>query len=94
MESVRVEPLTDRDIRTLLHAALTLGGVPHTAVPKSWLSDAVKVVEGLPGRAVAVAHAAAMRWRADCGLLPPRLALVVSWQDGLAGADHAPSQAP
>ena len=94
MEAVRIEPLNARDIRTLLRAELTRGGVARTAVLNSWLSDAVKVVDGVPGRALAVARAAAMRWRAGRSLLPPRLALVVSWQDGLAGADHAPSQAP
>ncbi|MCX6538359.1 MAG: hypothetical protein NT151_05420 [Acidobacteria bacterium] len=91
MEAVRVEPLGARDISTLLRAALKVGGVSRTAIPQSWLSDAVKVVEGVPGRAVAVANAVAMRWRAGRGLLPPRLALVVAWQDGLADAGRASS---
>ncbi|MCX6543457.1 MAG: HAD-IA family hydrolase [Acidobacteria bacterium] len=88
MEAVRVEPLAARDISTLLRISLKAGGVPRAAVSQSWLSDAVKATQGVPGRAVAVAHAVAARWRDDRGLLPPRLALVVSWQDGLAGAGH------
>lgn len=89
MEAVRVEPLGARDISTLLRAALKVGGVPRTAVPQSWLSDAVRVVEGVPGRAVVMTHVVAMRWRAGRGLIPPRLALVVAWQDWLADEDHA-----
>jgi replication-associated recombination protein RarA len=94
MEAVRIEPLNARDIRTLLRVELTRGGVAGTAVLNSWLSAAVKVVDGVPGRAVAVAHAAAMRWRVDRALLPPRLALVVAWQDGLSDADHVRLQGP
>jgi hypothetical protein len=89
MEAVRLEPLGARDISSLLRAALKVGGVPRTAVPQSWLSDAVKVVEGVPGRAMAVASVVAPRWRAGRGLLPPRLALVMAWQDGLADEGHA-----
>lgn len=84
MEAVRVLPLGARTVRTLVRGALTAGGVPPPAVPQAWLSDAVRVADGIPGRAVALASAAAKRWRAGGGLLPPRLALVVAWQDGLA----------
>ena len=92
MESVRIEPLCARDIRTLLRTELTQRGVVPSEVPNSWLSDAVRVVDGVPGRALAVARAAALRWRVGRSLLPPRLALVVAWQDGLSEANQPPSQ--
>ena len=94
MEAVRVEPLGPRNIRTLLSAALDAGGVPCRTITPAWLSEAAQVADGIPGRAVAMASAVGVQWRAGQGVLPPRLALVVAWQDGLSPAAARPRVLP
>jgi hypothetical protein len=50
------------------------------------MAEALEATAGLPGRAVALAAVVATRWL-ECGtVLPARLALVVAWQNDLAGS--------
>jgi len=98
LEPVYLRPLDRRSIVRIIEARLR-GDTGAPAVDRAWMREAVEVAAGVPGRAVALASAAATHWREREVILPPRLALVVAWQDGVTGqfgsfntAGHRPGE--
>lgn len=81
-QRVYLRPLDSHDIRHLVQATLDEGAA-DLAPGEPWMAEATEVVAGLPGRAVSLATVTAARWRQQRTLLPPRMALVIAWQDGL-----------
>ncbi|MDE3151233.1 MAG: ATP-binding protein [Gemmatimonadota bacterium] len=74
--TVRVPPLTARWVRRILATEYAEQGWGTNGVPSVWTEETVRLVDGLPGLAVAVVRAAA-EVRARTGHLPsPRTALV------------------
>jgi hypothetical protein len=92
-DRVYLRPLLPRDIRRIVRGTLDAEGAPDLAPDRHWMSEAIEVAAGLPGRAVSLASVAAARWRQRGALVPPRFALVVAWQDGLA-LPPPPAQRP
>jgi hypothetical protein len=83
LERVYLRPLPPREITRIIRQALDSELRAGLTVERRWLADAVEAADGVPGRAVALASVAGARWRARGTLLPPRLALVCAWQDGI-----------
>lgn len=84
-EQVYVRELAPRIIGRIVRRQLEAQAAAGLTLDPKWMSAAVEAAAGLPGRAVALASVAAARWREREVVLPPRLALVMAWQDGLAG---------
>ena len=82
-DRVYLRPLPPHDIRRIVRATLDGAGAADLAPGRHWMSEAIDVAAGLPGRAVALASAAAARWLQRGVLVPPRFAFVIAWQDGL-----------
>jgi hypothetical protein len=84
-ERVYVRPLAPRAIGRIVRRQMDAQAAAGLTLDPQWMSEAVEASAGLPGRAVALASVAAARWREREMILPPRLALLMAWQDGLAG---------
>ena len=80
-DRVYLRPLPPRDILRIVRATLDGEGATDLAPDRQWRSEAIDVAAGLPGRAVALASVAALRWRQRGALVPPRFALVIAGQD-------------
>jgi hypothetical protein len=88
-ERAYLRPLSPRVIADIIRARVDAESGAHLPIGRRWMVEAVDVAAGLPGRAVAVASMVAQRWRSRGSLLPPRLALVIAWQEGLSNyAEH------
>jgi len=92
-DHVYLRPLSSSDILRIVRATLDGQGAANLWPDRHWLSEAIEVAAGLPGRAVALSSVAATRWRERGTLVPPRFALVIAWQDGL-GLSSPPAQRP
>lgn len=83
-ERVYLRPLAPRAIARIIRTRLEAEA--PLPLDRRWMREAVEASAGLPGRAVALASVVAAHWRERRAVLPARFALVVAWQNDLAGS--------
>jgi hypothetical protein len=84
LQMIRLRPLSGRDIARVVERPLEAPVETAVPVDRRWMAEAIDAAAGLPGRAVALASVVAARWQERRVALPPRFALVIARQDGLA----------